>query len=49
LSRHFAKWEIVSSTHSDLAAPGGLNKAFATVIARKPLTAHALHAEGVRF
>ena len=37
LSRQFAKWEIVSSTHSDFAAPGGLNKAFATVIARKPL------------
>lgn len=39
LSRRFAKWEIVSSTHSDYAAPGGLNKAFATVIARKPLMA----------
>ena len=37
LSRRFAKWEIMSSTHSDFAAPGGLNKAFATVIARKPL------------
>ena len=36
LSRRLAKWEIMSSTHSDFAAPGGLNKTFATVTARKP-------------
>jgi tellurite methyltransferase len=38
LSRRFASWETISSTHSDFAAPGGLNKAFATVMARKPST-----------
>ena len=37
LTRRFAKWQILSSTHSDFAAPGGLKKAFATVIVRKPL------------
>jgi tellurite methyltransferase len=36
LTRRLAKWDIASSTLSDFAAPGGLNKAFATVIARKP-------------
>lgn len=39
LARRFADWDIVSSTFSDFAAPGNLNKAFATLIARKP--AHA--------
>ena len=33
LSRRIGRREIASSTHSDYAAPGGLNKAFATVIA----------------
>lgn len=36
LAHRFAAWDVLSSTHSDFAAPGGLNKAFATVIARKP-------------
>lgn len=36
LSRRYAAWEILASTHSDFAAPGGLNKAFATIIARSP-------------
>lgn len=36
LTRRFGKWDILSSAHSDFAAPGGLNKAFATLVARKP-------------
>jgi tellurite methyltransferase len=36
LSRRYAAWEILSSAHSDFPAPGGLKKAFATVIACKP-------------
>jgi tellurite methyltransferase len=36
LSRRFAHWQVISSTHGDFAAPGGLNKSFATAIARKP-------------
>lgn len=36
LARRFADWDVVSSTFSDFAAPGNLNKAFATIIARKP-------------
>jgi len=36
LARHFATWEIVSSTLDDFPAPGDLMKSFATVIARKP-------------
>lgn len=36
LSRRYAAWEILASTHSDFPTPGGLNKAFATIIARSP-------------
>ena len=36
LSRRYAPWQMISDTLSDYPAPGGLNKAFATVIARKP-------------
>lgn len=36
LSRRYARWQVISDTLSEFAAPGGLNKAFATVIARKP-------------
>ena len=36
LSSGFAGWEILSSELSDFAAPGGLNKSFSTVVARKP-------------
>jgi tellurite methyltransferase len=36
LSRRYAAWQTISSTLSDYPAPGGLNKSFATVIARKP-------------
>ncbi|OYY67266.1 MAG: hypothetical protein B7Y51_00145 [Burkholderiales bacterium 28-67-8] len=36
LARRYAAWEVLSSAHSDFPAPGGLKKAFATVIARKP-------------
>lgn len=36
LARRYARWDILSSTLSDFPAPGGLNKAFATVVARKP-------------
>ena len=39
LSRRYAKWEIISSTRSDFPAPGGLNKAFSTVIAQNPSVA----------
>lgn len=39
LTRRFSTWAIVSSTWDDFAAPGGLNKSFATVIARKPVAA----------
>lgn len=37
LVRRFGQWTLISSTWNDFAAPGGLNKAFATVIARKPM------------
>lgn len=33
----FAGWSILHSDHTQFEAPGGLHKAFATVIARKPL------------
>lgn len=36
LSRRYATWQVISDTLSDYPAPGGLTKAFATVIARKP-------------
>jgi tellurite methyltransferase len=36
LSSGFEGWEIISSEFSDFPAPGGLNKTFSTVIARKP-------------
>jgi len=36
LSRRYAQWQVISDTLSDYPAPGGLNKAFATMIARKP-------------
>jgi len=39
LSRRFANWQVVSSVLSDYPAPGGLNKSFSTVIARKPVAA----------
>ncbi len=39
LSRRFATWDMLSSTHRDFAAPGGLNKSFATIVARKPAPA----------
>lgn len=39
LSRRYAKWDLVSSSLSEHAAPGGLLKSFATVVARKPLMA----------
>lgn len=36
MESRFAGWSILHSDFSDFAAPGGKNKAFATVIARKP-------------
>ena len=36
MEARFAGWSILHSEFSDFAAPGGTNKAFATVIARKP-------------
>lgn len=36
LSRRYAAWQLIRDTLDDYPAPGGLNKAFATVIARKP-------------
>jgi tellurite methyltransferase len=36
LVQRYAGWELLVSALSDFAAPRGLNKAFATVIARKP-------------
>lgn len=36
METRFKGWEILHSEFSDFAAPGGTNKAFATVIARKP-------------
>jgi tellurite methyltransferase len=36
LSSSFEGWEMISSEFSDFPAPGGLNKAFSTVVARKP-------------
>lgn len=36
MEARFAGWTILHSEFSDFAAPGGKNKAFATVIARKP-------------
>lgn len=35
LARRFAHWNIVTSEFKDYPAPGGLNKSFATLIARK--------------
>ena len=36
LESRFSGWKILGSEFSDFEAPGGCNKAFATVIARKP-------------
>lgn len=36
LSRRYAAWQLIRDTLDDYPAPVGLNKAFATVIARKP-------------
>jgi tellurite methyltransferase len=35
LARRFAHWNIVASEIADFPAPGGLNKSFATIIARR--------------
>jgi tellurite methyltransferase len=40
LESRFSGWSILRSDFSDFEAPGGRNKAFATVIARKPLMQH---------
>ncbi len=37
LARRYEHWNIVASEFEDFAAPGGLTKSFATVIARKRL------------
>jgi tellurite methyltransferase len=37
MASRFAGWEILHLDFSDFAAPGGKNKAFVTVIARKPV------------
>ncbi|HSB99412.1 MAG TPA: class I SAM-dependent methyltransferase [Burkholderiaceae bacterium] len=37
LPASFADWELMSSQLSDFPAPGGLNKSFCTVVARKPV------------
>ena len=39
LASSFEGWEMISSQFSDFPAPGGLNKAFSTVVARKPAAA----------
>ncbi len=36
LASRFADWRILRSEFSDFEAPGGRNKAFATIVARKP-------------
>jgi hypothetical protein len=36
METRFAGWNILHSEFSDFEAPGGKNKAFATIIARKP-------------
>ncbi len=36
LSSRFATWDILATAHNEFAAPNGQNKAFATVIARRP-------------
>lgn len=40
LAHRFEGWSILRSEFSDFEAPGGRNKAFATVIARKPCIHH---------
>ena len=40
LESRFAGWSILRSEFSDFEAPGGRNKSFATVIARKPRIHH---------
>ena len=40
LASRFAGWSILRSEFSDFEAPGGRNKSFATVIARKPRVHH---------
>lgn len=40
MAARFAGWNILLAEFSDFDAPGGTNKAFATVIARKPSAAH---------
>ncbi|MCC7325970.1 MAG: class I SAM-dependent methyltransferase [Burkholderiales bacterium] len=41
LESRFAGWQILHSEFSDFDAPGGKNKAFATLIARKRVGQHA--------
>lgn len=41
MEARFADWNIIHSEFSDFEAPGGKNKAFATVIARKPVARYA--------
>lgn len=40
LESRFAGWRILHSEHSNFGAAGGRNKAFATLIAQKPLSPH---------
>lgn len=40
LASRFAGWSILRSEFSDFEVPGGRNKSFATVIARKPRVPH---------
>lgn len=40
LESRFSGWNILRSEFNDFEAPGGRNKAFATVIAQKPQTFH---------
>ena len=41
METRFAGWNILHSEFSDFEAPHGKNKAFATIIARKPAALHA--------
>lgn len=41
IESRFSGWHILLSEFSDFAAPGGRNKAFATVIAKKPFASQA--------
>lgn len=40
LAQRFAGWELLHAEHQHFDAPGATTKAFATVVARKPATAH---------